>query len=95
MGIDVREEPATKTLWRLSIYDGDKLIGEYERSARHQIARKKQEVINAKEILRNVYEEYGYFCVRWDGNRRVKSVRVDGTEVRTIPEHIYNRSSAY
>jgi hypothetical protein len=82
----VLEVPHSRTLWRLEIYDGNELIGEFEKSALHHIARKKREVRAATEFLRNIYRKNGAFQVRWDGKARQKSVRVQGIEVAVIPE---------
>jgi hypothetical protein len=85
----VLEVPNSNTLWRLEIYDGDELIGEFERSVRHHIDRKKREVRNATEFLRDIYRKHGAFQVRWDGNARQKSVRVQDVEVAVIPEQFW------
>ena len=81
----VVETPNTKTLWKLEIYDGKTCIGEYERSVKHQISRKKREVASAENFLLDVYRKHGFFQVRWDGVAREKSVRVNDNEIATIP----------
>ncbi len=93
MTISVHAEPATKTLYRLSIYNDGQYIGEYERSQEPDIERKKAEIRDAQELLLAIFQKYGEFCVRWDGKDRKKSVRVDGIEVGVVPKSAWKTPS--
>ena len=83
--------------YRLDIYDGDVLIGEYERcnTAVH-IERKRQEVQCAAHVLRAVYAQHGPFTVRWVGERgrRRKEIRAsgDGRVLDHIPRECWGRA---
>ena len=70
---------------QLEIFDGQTLIGEYERAQEADIERKKREVQNAGALLIGVFRKHGPFVVRWDRLSRTKSIRVNGVEVGVIP----------
>jgi hypothetical protein len=81
-------------LHQLLIFDGTIFIGEYERAQAADIDRKKKEVLNASSLLLKVFHQHKEpFVVRWDSERRTKSIRVNGTEVGTIPREAWERPS--
>ena len=82
-----------KKLHRLEIYSDGTFIGEYERSQEEDIGRKKEEIELASSVLLQVFKDHGPFVVRWDGQHRQKSIRVDGTEVATIPKNCWQKAS--
>ena len=83
--------------YRLDVYDGDALIGEYERcnTAVH-IERKIQEVQCAAHVLRAIYAQHGSFTVRWVGEQghRRKEIRAsdDGRVLDHIPRECWGRA---
>ena len=93
MGLRVDAQLLGTKLHRLEIsYDGQ-YIGEYERAQAADIERKKEEIICALSALLEIYEREGEFKVRWDGGRRVKSIRVDGKEVGRISAECWRKPS--
>ena len=81
----VEATPETPRYWRLDIYLGDMLIGQYERSIEREIERKRGEVHLAADLLTDVFYRRGPFQVRWNGDTRTKDIRVNGVTVATIP----------
>ena len=81
----IEASPATPRYWRLDIFAGETLVGEYERSIEAEIERKRGEVSLASTMLLDVFRRHGAFQVRWNGDTRTKDVRVDGRLVATIP----------
>lgn len=78
---------------RLSIYYDGHLLGEYERAQAADIARKTEEIRCALPKLLDIFKAHGEFRVRWDGTRRVKSVRVSNIEVWQIPKNCWRKPS--
>ena len=93
MALEVVPEIIGKKLFRMLISHDGALIGEYERSQEADIERKKAEIQCALGILLDVSRKHGQFVVRWDGKRRVKSVRVDGIEVAQVPTKCWRKPS--
>jgi hypothetical protein len=91
--LDVKAELIGKKLYRLEIYYGGTFIGEYERSQAKDIERKTKEINLAAELLLSIFRENGVFVVRWDGEGRKKSIRVDGTEVGIVPNDCWQKPS--
>lgn len=91
MELRVGEEPIGKKLHRLQIFAHGLYIGEYERSQAEHIERKKREIECAKSLLLEIYEKHGEFCVRWDGKKRLKSIRVKNVEVARIPREFWQK----
>lgn len=77
--------------FRLDIYDGPTLIGEYERSIDTEIDKKIIEVGLASKQLREVFQSHGAFQVRWNGFIRSKDIRVGGKTVATIPRECWGK----
>lgn len=75
MTLHVVAEPESTTLYRLEVWDGTHLIGEYERSQHADIGRKAAEVNAAADYLLELFDQHGPFVVRWDGGTREKVVR--------------------
>lgn len=85
MALNVVAEPtsAGSSLYRLEMWDGDQLIGEYERSKEAHIARKQAEVASAADYLLDLFHKHGPITVRWVGSKKV--VRdVHGNEIGEI-----------
>ena len=62
--------------YRLEIYDGDLLLGEYERcTSETHIQRKIGEVLAASSALKAAYAAHGRFSVSWNGTSRTKDIR--------------------
>jgi len=91
--LDVKAELLGTKLHRLEIYHEGTFIGEYERSQEKDIERKSREINLAAELLLAVFEKHGVFVVRWDGEDHKKSIRIDGTEVDTIPAECWQKPS--
>ena len=75
---------------RLLISRNGSYIGEYERSQAEDIERKTAEIQAAETTLVAIFEKYGEFCVRWDGE---KTIRVKDIEVGYIPKSAWRRSA--
>lgn len=86
MALSVRHESIGKKMNRLLIYSNGNYLGEYERSQEADIERKKEEINAAESMLLSIFEKHGEFCVRWDGEKKQKSIRVNDVEVGTIPK---------
>lgn len=94
MALRVTATPIGKKLNQLLIFDDKTFIGEYERSQKADIARKKREIQNAEELLLTIFRNHKQpFVVRWDGAARAKSIRVNGVEVNTIPKSMWETPS--
>lgn len=93
MSLVVNTQPIGKKLHRLEIFSDGQFIGEYERSQEADIERKKEEIKCALSRLVAIHRSKGEFVVRWDGGRRVKSIRVNGIEVDQIPIECWRRPS--
>lgn len=93
MALVVRSTAVGLKLNQLEIFDGQTLIGEYERAQEADIERKKKEVQNAEALLLAVFRRHGPFVVRWDRLKRAKSIRVNGVEVGVIPSIHWERPS--
>lgn len=89
----VESTPCSATLNRLSIYCNGQYIGEYERAQAADVDRKKEEVACAMQELFYAFKTFGEFQVRWDGKRRLKSIRVNGVEVGQVPERCWRKPS--
>jgi hypothetical protein len=89
----IDSQPLGVRLNRLSIIYKDQYIGEYERSQDADIDRKKAEIRCSLALLLEIYSKNGEFQVRWDGSRRVKSIRVNGREVGQIPQECWRKAS--
>jgi hypothetical protein len=89
----IEATPATPTMYQLDVYWNDKHIGQYERSNSREVQRKILEIQGAFRLLLDVYEKHGEWVVRWDGQARQKSIRVNGREVGIIPKDYWGRPS--
>ena len=92
MGLRV-DAQLIKKQHRLVISYGGQIIGEYERAQESDIDRKKAEIKCALAMLLDIHRRKGEFTVRWDGKRRVKSIRVNGVEVGLIPHDCWRKPS--
>jgi hypothetical protein len=71
----------------LRIYRDGEFIGEYERSQDADVQRTKAEIADVADLLLWIFEKHRHpFVVRWDGERRAKSVRVSDIEVCIVPK---------
>ena len=93
MSLHIRVQAVGKKLNRLLVFSEGTYIGEYERSQKADIPRKKIEIANAESLLLSVFRKHGEFVVRWDGSARKKSVRVQGSEVTVIPKSAWEAPS--
>ena len=93
MTISVRTEVIGIKLHKVLLFDDGKYIGEYERSQEADLLRKHVEIFEAQQVLLTIFQKHGPFCVRWDGQRRKKSVRVGGVEVGEIPKSAWKTPS--
>lgn len=93
MSLVVNAQLIGKKFHRLAILNDGQFIGEYERSQEADIERKKEEIKCALSKLVEIHRSRGEFVVRWDGRRRVKSIRVNGIEVDQIPIECWRRPS--
>lgn len=92
--MDVQLPLPGQTLHRLVILHDGQVIGEYERTQAEDIERKKTEIECALTQLLEIYRGKGKpFTVRWDGKRRVKSIRVDSKEVGQVPIECWHEPS--
>ncbi len=91
--LDVQAELIGTKLHRLSIFHNGTFIGEYERSQKKDIKRKTREIHLASTMLLNIYNTYGLFIVRWNGNAHKKSIRVNEVEVGHIPKEFWQKPS--
>jgi hypothetical protein len=91
--LEVTTEPIGQKLFRLCLYLDGQYIGEYERSQESDIDRKRKEIELASDLLCWVGEHHGSFVVRWDSNKRRKSIRVGRTEVCIIPRQLWQDPS--
>ena len=77
---------------QLLIFDGQQQIGEYERSQKADIGRKKQEVLNAQADLRKIFQIHGPFVVRWSkGTKVIRNSR--GVQVATVDREHWEKPS--
>ncbi len=93
MKLQVNAHSIGTKLYRLEISHNGQFIGEYERAQKDDIARKKEEIDCASELLLDIYRKKGAFVVRWDIKRRLKSIRVNGVEVDQIPRNCWLKPS--
>jgi hypothetical protein len=91
--LEVKAELIGKKMHRLEIFHNGKFIGEYERSQQKDIERKTREISLASDLLMAIYQKHGEFVVRWDGANLRKSIRVDGSEVSSIPKECWQKPS--
>ena len=62
--------------YRLKIFDGDMLLGEYERCVDEtHVQRKISEILATTSVLKAAYTAHGEFTVRWNGVSRTKDIR--------------------
>lgn len=93
MSIDVKTAPIGAKLHSLLMFADRVFIGEYERSQAADIERKKAEIEESTDLLLALFRQYGELSVRWDGNRRVKSIRSRDIEVGVIPKSAWKPPS--
>ena len=93
MGLRVDAQLLGTKLHRLMISHDGQFIGEYERVQEADIERKKAEIKCALAMLLAIHRSKGEFVVRWDGKRRVISIRVNGVEVGQVPVQCWRRPS--
>lgn len=71
--LSVRTRSAGNHLYHLEIYDGETHVGDYERSIRDEIPRKRKEIERSEDFLLDVYPKHCKFVVRW--RRPEKEIR--------------------
>ena len=91
--LDVKAHLIGKKFYRLSIFHEGTYIGEYEKSQAADIERKIREVELSSDLLLSVYRKHGLFVVRWDRENGKKSIRIDGSEVGSIPKECWQKPS--
>ena len=92
MPLTVTSVPMSTRYNQLLIFNGRTQIGEYERSQKADIARKKQELLNAEKDLLRILHSHGPFVVRW--SKGAKEVRnSQGVKVGVIARRHWERPS--
>ena len=93
MSLVVDAQKIGTKLHRLEVRVDGQYIGEYERAQAADIARKREEIECALQLLVSKFKRHGELRVRWIGTRREKVIFAKDVEDGVIPHDCWRKPS--